>query len=127
MSLCELVFFKISRIVFIGLLIIGNCTSNVDAQSTAKLHIGVLPIDISSLPLYAADRGFFKAEGLDVDISLMNNGPTIVAAVSSLGPPISFRLRMRARRGFRLLGSRLWVLTRVKRQLRHYWYLLIHR
>lgn len=52
------------------------------AQSTTTLRIATTPLDIGAEVLYAKDAGFFKKHGLDVDVSLMNNGATIASAVA---------------------------------------------
>jgi NitT/TauT family transport system substrate-binding protein len=52
------------------------------AQQLTKVRVATLPIDVASQALYAKDQGFFEAAGLDVDISIMNNGPAIASAVA---------------------------------------------
>lgn len=52
------------------------------AQALTKIRVATLPIDVAAQAFYAADQGFFKAESLDADITVMNSGPSIAAAVS---------------------------------------------
>jgi NitT/TauT family transport system substrate-binding protein len=52
------------------------------AQQLTKIRVATLAIDVASQALYAKDQGFFEAEGLDADISLMNSGPAIASAVA---------------------------------------------
>jgi NitT/TauT family transport system substrate-binding protein len=57
-------------------------SSSVRAQTLTKIRVATLPIDVASQALYAADQGFFRAAGLDVDLQLMNSGPAIAAAIA---------------------------------------------
>jgi NitT/TauT family transport system substrate-binding protein len=52
------------------------------AQQRTAIHVATIPIDVASQALYAKDQGFFADAGLDADITLMNSGPAIAAAVS---------------------------------------------
>jgi NitT/TauT family transport system substrate-binding protein len=49
----------------------------------STLQIGAMPTDAAAQAFYALDRGFFKAAGLDVALTVMTNTATIAAAVSS--------------------------------------------
>jgi ABC-type nitrate/sulfonate/bicarbonate transport system substrate-binding protein len=60
------------------------------AQSAARLALGTIPIDNGAEVFYAQKQGFFHKAGLDVDISPMNNGGAIVAAVASGALDIGF-------------------------------------
>src|SRR5580693_2122463 len=53
------------------------------AQAPATLKIATTPTDIGSEVFYAADKGFFKANGLDAQIQVISNGAAITAAVMS--------------------------------------------
>jgi NitT/TauT family transport system substrate-binding protein len=61
-----------------------------DAQTAAHVTVGTIPIDNGAEAFYASDQGFFSKAGLDVDISPMNNGGAIVAAVASGALDIGF-------------------------------------
>ena len=52
------------------------------SQSLTTVRVATLPIDVASQALYAKDEGFFQAEGLDVEITLMPNGGAIAAGVA---------------------------------------------
>lgn len=47
-----------------------------------SLKIGVIPIESAAEAFYAVDMGFFKKQGLDVELSMMQNGSAIAAAVA---------------------------------------------
>jgi NitT/TauT family transport system substrate-binding protein len=49
----------------------------------AKIRIGTASSDLGAQVFYAADLGYFRAAGLDSEISRISGGPTIMAAVAS--------------------------------------------
>jgi NitT/TauT family transport system substrate-binding protein len=53
------------------------------AQQPYHLRVGTAPVEVGALAFYAADQGFFKKAGLDVELVAMANGPAIAAAVAS--------------------------------------------
>jgi NitT/TauT family transport system substrate-binding protein len=52
-----------------------------EAQAVAHLTLGTAPIDSGMTPVIALRGGFYKKYGLDVDISEMNSGAAVSAAV----------------------------------------------
>jgi NitT/TauT family transport system substrate-binding protein len=54
----------------------------VHAQSLAVVRIVTTPIDTGAQAFYAEDLGMFKRAGLDVQITIVGNGPSIAAAIS---------------------------------------------
>jgi NitT/TauT family transport system substrate-binding protein len=64
------------------------------AQTTAPalipLKIGVIPIESAAEAFYAVDMGFFKKQGLDVELQMMQNGSAIAAAVAGGSLDIGF-------------------------------------
>ncbi|MGA2395042.1 MAG: ABC transporter substrate-binding protein [Candidatus Lustribacter sp.] len=52
------------------------------AQTATTIRIATTPIDLGAEALYAADLGFFKRAGLDVEVNLLASGSTVAAAVS---------------------------------------------
>jgi NitT/TauT family transport system substrate-binding protein len=53
----------------------------VEAQSF-DLNVATTPIDLGGQPFYALDQGFFKKQGLNVNVRTMDNGAEIAAAVA---------------------------------------------
>jgi NitT/TauT family transport system substrate-binding protein len=53
------------------------------AQQPDHLRLGTAPVEVGALGYYAADEGFFKKAGLDVELVAAANGPAIAAAVAS--------------------------------------------
>jgi NitT/TauT family transport system substrate-binding protein len=52
------------------------------AQAVAPLRIGVIPAEVAAEAFYAVEQGFFKSNGLDVDLQSFNNGGAIASAVA---------------------------------------------
>jgi len=50
---------------------------------TLTLQLGAMPTDASAQAFYALDRGFFKAAGLDVTLTVLTNTASIASAVSA--------------------------------------------
>ncbi|HEX3550692.1 MAG TPA: ABC transporter substrate-binding protein [Candidatus Elarobacter sp.] len=55
----------------------------VNAQAPPVLKVATTPIDIGAQVLWAKDEGFLKRAGIDADVTLINNGAAIAAAVAS--------------------------------------------
>jgi NitT/TauT family transport system substrate-binding protein len=53
----------------------------VRAADLLPLNLGVMASDGTSEGFYAADMGFFKAAGLDVKLTVMNNGAALTSAM----------------------------------------------
>jgi NitT/TauT family transport system substrate-binding protein len=51
-------------------------------QGLIKLHLATIPSDFAAQLYYAKDQGFFQKAGFDVDITPLNAGPAIAAAVA---------------------------------------------
>jgi len=64
-----------------GAAIAGSGLRTASAQSLTTFTIAAIPSDISGSPYYAADNGYFKQAGLDVQFLALANGPTITSAV----------------------------------------------
>jgi NitT/TauT family transport system substrate-binding protein len=47
------------------------------------MQVGAMPIDSSAEVFYAQDQGFFKAAGLDVKLTILNNGAAVLAAAAA--------------------------------------------
>jgi NitT/TauT family transport system substrate-binding protein len=48
----------------------------------ATIKLGVITVEAAAEAFYAVDMGFFKKQGLDVDLQIMQNGAAIAAAVT---------------------------------------------
>jgi NitT/TauT family transport system substrate-binding protein len=53
------------------------------AQVTGPLKLGALPANVAAAAMFGIDGGFFKKNGLDVDVQYFNNGATITSAILS--------------------------------------------
>jgi len=53
------------------------------AQAPAHVRVGAAPVDVGGQVYYAVDNGFFKKQGLDVEIVTTSNGPATAAAIVS--------------------------------------------
>jgi NitT/TauT family transport system substrate-binding protein len=54
----------------------------LNAQSDQVIHVGVSSFEANAGAYYAVDNGFFKDEGLDVEVQPFNGGGAIVSAVA---------------------------------------------
>jgi NitT/TauT family transport system substrate-binding protein len=59
------------------------------AQEPLHVRVGASPVDVGGPVYYAADQGFFKQHGLDVEIVSTANGPAAAAAIVSGGLDIA--------------------------------------
>jgi NitT/TauT family transport system substrate-binding protein len=63
----------------------------VDARADGPaLNVGAMPIAGAAQVFYAQEQGFFKAAGLDVNLTVLGNGAAIVAAATSGSVDIGF-------------------------------------
>ena len=53
------------------------------AADPIALQLGAMPIDPSGEAFYGQDGGFFRAAGLDVHVTVLNNGSALAAATSA--------------------------------------------
>jgi len=60
------------------------------AATLLPVRLGAMAIDTAAEAFYALDQGFFTAAGLDVTLTVLNNGATIAAAASSGALDIGF-------------------------------------
>ena len=51
-------------------------------QTLTTIRLGTTPVESYALAIYAADRGYFKAAGLDVAFTLLNGGGAIMSAIA---------------------------------------------
>ena len=60
----------------------GGVAGSAQTPAAVTVRIATTPIDLGAEALYAADLGFFKRAGLDVEVNLLASGSTVAAAVS---------------------------------------------
>lgn len=53
------------------------------AQTETKITVLNVPVDVSAMPYYALDKGFFQKRGLSVEIAAMGNTAQIISALVS--------------------------------------------
>ncbi|MEA2689803.1 MAG: NitT/TauT family transport system substrate-binding protein, partial [Candidatus Eremiobacteraeota bacterium] len=66
-----------------ALLVLAGGAPPAHADPLPVLRVATTPIDIGAQVLWAKDEGFLKKAGVDAEISLINNGAAIAAAVAS--------------------------------------------
>ena len=54
-----------------------------DSLPVVSIGVGAMPIDPSAEAFYAQDEGFFKQAGLDVKLTVLNNGAGLLAAAAA--------------------------------------------
>lgn len=86
-----------SIILLFALFILGSCNnggnknqSNNSDSGTHKLKIGYIPIADCSQAFVAQEKGFFKDEGLDVELVSFQGGPQILEALGGGSINIGF-------------------------------------
>ncbi|HEX3465331.1 MAG TPA: ABC transporter substrate-binding protein [Candidatus Elarobacter sp.] len=70
-------------LALLAVLVLAGTPPPARAQTAPALRVATTPIDIGAQVLWAKDEGFLKKAGVDADISLINNGAAIAAAVAS--------------------------------------------
>jgi NitT/TauT family transport system substrate-binding protein len=70
-----------------GAFVAGVAGSFVATRTRAAepigLQLGAMPIDPSAEAFYGQDRGFFRSAGLDVKVTVLNNGSALAAATTA--------------------------------------------
>ena len=71
-------------IALLAVLAVSLAPARADAPPAAvSIGVGAMPIDPSAEAFYAQDEGFFKAAGLDVKLTVLNNGAGLLAAAAA--------------------------------------------
>jgi len=74
---------NVRLVALLALLALTVVGTRAGAQDTATMRVADLGhSDASSEPLYAIAAGFFQRNGLDVKLSALGGGPTIIAAIT---------------------------------------------
>lgn len=74
---------RASGLAVLAVSLLTGAPASAADSTTIALKVATTPIDIGAQVLWAKDAGFFKKAGLDVEITLINNGSAIAAAVAS--------------------------------------------
>lgn len=72
------------------LLLAALLPGRVVPEDVITLQVGAMPIDPSAQVFYAEREGFFTAAGLDVHLTVLNNGAAILAATAAGNLDIGF-------------------------------------
>lgn len=64
-----------------GVACIAEAISRPASAQVKSLRVAITPDDSSAVSLYAKDMGFFSDAGLDVEVTVLSNGGSILAAV----------------------------------------------
>jgi NitT/TauT family transport system substrate-binding protein len=67
---------------------LASTAQNTPPSTTIRL--GVITVEAAAEAFYAVDMGFFKKQGLDVDLQIMQNGAAIAAAVAGGSLDVGF-------------------------------------
>lgn len=83
---------RIALIVALSISALGGpiAAAPAAAANLLPVRLGVMPIDTAAQAFYAVDQGFFTAAGLDVTLTILNNGSAIAAAASAGALDIGF-------------------------------------
>lgn len=73
---------RLSRVAVLVLFGVFSICSSARADDTNKIHVLVVSIDLFGQAYYAQDEGFFKKEGLDVEVTTMANGAVTAVALA---------------------------------------------
>ncbi len=85
----------LARRISIGLLAFALTAApfSVNAQQTAALpviRVGIIPVEAAAEAYFANDQGFFRKQGIDVEVQVMQNGGAIAAAVAGGSLDVGF-------------------------------------
>jgi NitT/TauT family transport system substrate-binding protein len=72
-----------AALVVLALLFAAPAGRAAEAQAPAKVVVGALPFTSSGPVFLAADRGYFRDEGLDVEVAFFQAAPPIAVATAS--------------------------------------------
>ena len=89
----KIIIYCLVFIVVLGLIIFGikKCSNDKDTKGLKKITVAEVAHSVFYAPQYLADSlGYFKDEGLDVDITLSNGADAVMAAVLSNSADIGF-------------------------------------
>jgi NitT/TauT family transport system substrate-binding protein len=73
----------VKRAAILSGLTVTVAARSVRAAEPVSLQLGAMPIDPSAEAFYGQDAGFFRTAGLDVKITVLNNGSALAAATTA--------------------------------------------
>jgi NitT/TauT family transport system substrate-binding protein len=73
---------RFSVVLAICLALLPSMSAAQTQPGPATIRLGVITVEAAAEAFYAVDMGFFKKQGLDVDLQIMQNGAAIAAAVT---------------------------------------------
>ena len=80
----------VSRVVRALLVLLGTLSIPVAATAQTKLRVGLLPFSEALAAVIADKEGFFKAEGLEIEITQFQSGALAVPVLQSGRIDIAF-------------------------------------
>jgi NitT/TauT family transport system substrate-binding protein len=72
-----------TALLLAGLILFSPLPAAAQTAPLETLHVGVIPAEISGCLFYGIDKGYFKAQGLNIDVQLFTNGGAIAAGIAS--------------------------------------------
>jgi NitT/TauT family transport system substrate-binding protein len=75
--------FRSTALLLAGLFLFSPLPATAQTAPLETLHVGVIPAEISGCLFYGIDKGYFKAQGLNIDVQLFTNGGAIAAGIAS--------------------------------------------
>jgi NitT/TauT family transport system substrate-binding protein len=72
---------KRSTMISLSAAALGATAVPAVAQTADTVRFGVVTVEEAALPYYAAEKGFFKAQGLNVELSIMPNGGSVTQGI----------------------------------------------
>jgi NitT/TauT family transport system substrate-binding protein len=76
--------------VVLAAALLAFAAKGATAQPMATLKVALIPGDIAAECWYAEDLGYFRAEGIDVEVTPITNGGAISAAVASRSVDVGY-------------------------------------
>src|SRR3984957_15650357 len=81
---------RIALVLSLSFLPFAASAQTAPAQAPATIRLGVITVEAAAEAFYALDMGFFKKQGLDVDLQIMQNGASIASAVAGGSLDVGF-------------------------------------
>jgi NitT/TauT family transport system substrate-binding protein len=72
---------KRSAMISLSAAALGATALPALGQSTETVRFGIVPVEEAALAYYAQEKGFFKAQGLTVELTFLPNGGSVTSAI----------------------------------------------